>query len=95
MLDVFGPDFRGVVGGSPEASLLAHACWFGNADVVRELLDRGARRDDGLSAVAAHGSSAIEGDHVGVVEALGEPPDPALLDLADGPLLSWLAERVA
>ena len=94
VLDVFGPDFSGVVGGSPHASLLAHACWFGNAGVVRELLARGARRDDGLAAAAAHGSCAIEGDHIGVMEALGEPPDPALLDQADGPLLSWLAERV-
>jgi ankyrin repeat protein len=93
VLDVFGPDYRGVVGGSPDVSLLAHACWFGNADVVRELLARGARRDPGLAAVAANGSTAIEGDHVGVLEALGEPPDPALLDQADGELLSWLAQR--
>jgi ankyrin repeat protein len=96
VLEVFGPAFRGVVGGSPEASLLGHACWFGVPEVVRELLARGVQRDPRLLFVTAHGSTAIDGDHVAVAELLaaaGEPLDPQLLDEADGPLLAWIAAR--
>jgi ankyrin repeat protein len=49
-LDVIGVDFRGVVGGSPEGTLLHHAAWMGKADVVRELLARGADPNGGSRA---------------------------------------------
>jgi hypothetical protein len=42
VIEVFGPDFRGVVFGSPEGALLEHASWVGRVDMVRALLDAGA-----------------------------------------------------
>jgi ankyrin repeat protein len=39
-----GVDFEGVVAGSPKCSLLQHAEWVGNQQVVDELLRRRARR---------------------------------------------------
>ena len=37
-----GIGFEGVVGGSPRGTLLHHAAWTGNAELVKELLDQGA-----------------------------------------------------
>jgi ankyrin repeat protein len=63
VLDAVGPNFRGVVGGSPEGPLLGHAAWVGDADIVRALLEAGAdpneRTDaqfDTPLAIAALGS---------------------------------------
>ena len=42
VFDLVGPTFSGVVGGSPEGTLLHHAAWVGNAGVVEELLELGA-----------------------------------------------------
>jgi ankyrin repeat protein len=42
VIEVFGPNFRGVVFGSPEATLLEHAAWAGREDLVRALLAAGA-----------------------------------------------------
>ena len=100
VLDVFGPGFRGVVGGSPEASLLGHATWFGNAEVVGQLLERGADPSADLAPplmIAADGSRHFSGDHVAVAELLvaaGAKLEPGLLELADGALLEWLAGRL-
>ncbi|HZC15056.1 MAG TPA: ankyrin repeat domain-containing protein [Thermoleophilaceae bacterium] len=105
VIELAGPHFRGVVGGSPEGSLLHHAAWVGNVGVVRQLLERGADPSaDGGSgtplACAAHGSQNWEmagRDYVAVAEQLvgaGNRIEARLLRAADGPLYEWLAERV-
>ncbi len=105
VIDLVGPDFRGVVGGSPEGSLLQHAAWVGGARLVRLLLERGAEAGtDGGSgaplAWAAHGSQNWEigdRDYVAVAEQLvaaGNRIEAGLLEEADGPLYEWLAERL-
>ena len=105
VVDAVGPGFAGVVGGSPEGTLLHHAAWVGDPDVVAALLARGAdpRAAAGPEQAtplgwAAHGSANHgEGDHVAVAEALvaaGAQPDPRMLDVADGPLHDWLASRL-
>jgi ankyrin repeat protein len=105
VVDLAGPNFRGVVGGSPEGTLLHHAAWFGNAGLVRWLLERGAdsSADCGSGtplAWAAHGSQHCEEagrDHVGVAEQLaaaGDRIDSGLLRDADGPLYDWLADQL-
>jgi ankyrin repeat protein len=105
VVDLVGPDFRGVVGGSPEGGLLHHAAWVGNARLVRELLRRGADPNvecGGGSplAWAAHGSQnwqLADRDYVAVAEQLvdaGNRLDDRLLQEADGPLYVWIADRV-
>ena len=105
VVDLVGPDFRGVVGGSPEGTLLHHAAWVGNAGLVRRLLERGAdpSADHGSGtplAWAAHGSYNWEAggrDYVAVAEQLAAAGDRiggGLLEQADGPLYEWLAERL-
>lgn len=106
VVDAVGPDFRGVVGGSPEGSLLHHAAWIGSPRLVQELLERGADpagaggTTGSPLAWAAHGSHnhALEGrDHAAVADLLveaGGTVEPDLLELADGPLYAWLEERL-
>jgi ankyrin repeat protein len=105
VVGLVGPDFSGVVGGSPQGTLLHHAAWLGNADLVGRLLERGAvpTADCGSGAPlawAAHGSHHCEdsgGDHVAVaaqLAAAGDRIDPRLLEEAEGPLYEWLAERL-
>jgi ankyrin repeat protein len=104
VIDLVGPDFRGVVGGSPEGSLLQHAAWVGDARLVELLLERGAGAEGGGPGTplgwAAHGSQNWElggRDYVAVAEQLagaGNRIEPGLLDEADGPLYEWLAERL-
>ena len=103
VLDVVGPQFSGVVGGSPEGTLLHHAAWVGSPELVARLLARGA--DPGARsgayfetplAWAAHGSQYHElpdRDFVGVAEQLvaaGAEIEPRFLEIADGPLAQWL-----
>jgi hypothetical protein len=102
VLDAVGPNFRGVVGGSPEGGLLWHAAWVGDAGLVRELLARGAdpgAGNDTALAWAAHGSHGGPGrDYVAVAELLvgaGNVPEQRHLEVADGPLYDWLEERLA
>jgi ankyrin repeat protein len=108
VLDLVGPDFSGVVGGSPEGTLLQHAAWVGDPELVRELLARGAHAKSPDNARfgtplgwASHGSAyhALPGrDYVAVAEALvaaGDPIDPCFLEEAEGPLYSWLADRLS
>jgi hypothetical protein len=101
VVDAVGPDFTGVVGGSPRGSLLHHAAWVGSADVVRRLLARGAEANPATAsgtplAWAAHGSGAhaLPGrDYVAVAEALvaaGNEIEPELVTVAEGPLYEWL-----
>jgi ankyrin repeat protein len=105
VVDTVGPDFSGVVGGSPEGSLLHHAAWVGDAALVGELLARGADPAAGGEtgtplAWAAHGSRnhrAPGRDYVAVAELLaaaGNTLEPSLLDDAEGPLYAWLETRV-
>ena len=101
-----GPDFRGVVGGSPAGSLLHHAAWVGSPELVRRLLERGAAADGGAASPgesplgwAAHGSQYDNPgrDYVAVAELLaaaGNPVDAGFLDAAHGPLVGWLEERL-
>jgi len=108
VVDAVGLDFRGVVGGSPEGSLLHHAAWVGDPGLVGELLARGAVPTDAGGAEngtplawAAHGSRnhrAPGRDYVAVAELLvaaGNPLEPALLADAEGPLYAWLDARLA
>ncbi|HET6547527.1 MAG TPA: hypothetical protein VFG79_03650, partial [Solirubrobacter sp.] len=98
VVELFGPDFRGVVGGSPEGALLEHVSWVGNPALARDLLASGAA-PVALDWVA-HGSQghAIPGrDYAGVAEALvaaGAVIEPRHLEQADGPLAEWLAARL-
>lgn len=106
IVDVLGPSFFGHVGGGPPGTLLHHACWVGDPDVVRRLLDRGADPVAGSGADydtplawAAHGSEhhAVPGrDYVAVAEQLlaaGAHLEPRFAGVAEGPLAAWLQER--
>ena len=106
--DVAGPDFRGVVGGSPTGTLLHHAAWVGRPDLVQRLLERGADpaapSDAEFAtplawAVLASEYHELPGrDYVAVAELLaaaGNPIEPRFLDVADGPLAAWLERRDA
>jgi hypothetical protein len=99
VVELFGSNLRGVVGGSPEGSLLQHVAWVGNADLARRLLAAGADPAGSLDW-AAHGSQyhALAGrDYAGVAARLveaGEVIEPRHLELADGPLAEWLQARL-
>jgi ankyrin repeat protein len=106
-VDALGPNFFGHVGGGPPGTMLHHASWVGDFDVVGRLLDRGA---DPLAtsgadfdlpiAWAALGSQwhSCEGrDYVAVVQRLldaGAELEPRFADVAEGPLADWLEDRV-
>jgi hypothetical protein len=105
VVEQVGADFRGVVGGSPEGTLLHHAAWVGDPDLVAELLARGAdpiarsgAEFDTPLAWAALASQWGEGrDFVAVAELLtaaGAELEPRFLDVAEGPLHDWLEERL-
>ena len=107
VVDAVGVDFSGVVGGSPSGTLLHHAAWFGNAEVVRRLLARGAdaraETQDlyatplAWAVLASQHYDASERDYVAVAEVLvdaGAELEPRFLEVADGPLLEWLQLRL-
>jgi ankyrin repeat protein len=103
VIDLVGPNFRGVVGGSPPGTLVQHASWLGDSQAVAELLRKGAdpgTGDDSALGWAVHGSQQHElpgRDHVAVAELLtaaGGTIEPEFLDCADGLLHDWLAERL-
>jgi ankyrin repeat protein len=93
------PGFRGVVEGSPEGTLVQHAAFVGDVELVRWLLGAGAS-PEGAAGWAAAGSQyhGLPGrDYVAVVEELraaGEPLDEGLLEPAAGPLHAWLLDVV-
>jgi ankyrin repeat protein len=106
VVDLVGPNFFGHVGGGPPGTLLHHASWIGNADLVRRLLAHGAdplahsgAEFDTPIAWAALGSSGWrwEGrDYVAVAELLvaaGAELEPRFAEVAEGPLLEWLDAR--
>jgi ankyrin repeat protein len=107
VVEAVGPDFRGVVGGSPVMPLIAHAAWVGSPTTVRRLRELGAdplahadAEYDTPLAIAALGSQHHElpdRDYVAVAELLvaaGNVIEPRFLDVADGPLVAWLEERL-
>ena len=105
VLDLVGPDFVGVVGGSPPGALAHMAAYVGQAATVRTLLERGADANVVLgfgtplaSAVEGSRYHALPGrDYVAVAELLvaaGNPVEARFLDTADGPLVAWLEERL-
>jgi ankyrin repeat protein len=106
VVDVVGVNFRGVVGGSPEGTLLHHAAWMGNADAVRELLALGADANApsraefftplAWAALASQYEKLSGRDYVAVAEALvesGAEIEPRFLEVAAGPLRQWLQFR--
>jgi ankyrin repeat protein len=99
VVDAVGPGFRGVVGGSPEGSLLEHAAWVGDAALVGRLLELGADPGSALGW-AAHGSRNHRAPGRGYVAvakllvAAGSLVEAGLLDDAEGPLYAWLEERL-
>jgi hypothetical protein len=95
-----------VVGGSPAGTLLHHAAWVGDAEVVGDLLAAGAEADAGSDAefgtplawaALASCEHEVPGrDYVGVAEQLtaaGARVEPRLVEVAGGPLLPWLEAR--
>ena len=107
VLELVGIGFLGVVGGSPEGTLLHHAAWVGNPDVVARLLEAGSDTSATTFASystplgwAALGSQyhALPGrDYVAVAQLLadaGAEPEPRFLDVAEGALAAWLEERI-
>ena len=106
VVEAVGPSFSGVVGGSPEGTVLHHACWVGATDLVERLLALGAdpaapSRADFESPLdwAVHASQyhGLSGrDYVGVAERLvaaGAPPVARHPEAAEGPLADWLLEQ--
>jgi ankyrin repeat protein len=107
VVELIGPDFRGVVGGSPEGSLLHHAAWIGSPELVGALLERGADPRGGADGDldtplgwAVHGSGSYPGpepDFVAVAELLvdaGNRIEPQFADHAEGPLAALLERRL-
>jgi ankyrin repeat protein len=102
VVDAVGVEFTGVVGGSPEGTLLHAAAWFGDADIVRTLLARGADPCAKSGAYfetplawAVHASHTTGGDRREIGEVLlaaGAEIEPRFLDAAEGPLLELLQE---
>ena len=102
VVDAVGVGFTGVVGGSPEGTLLHAAAWFGDADTVRTLLARGADPRAKSSAYfetplawAVHASHTTGSDRREIGEVLlaaGAEIEPRFLDAAEGPLLELLQE---
>jgi ankyrin repeat protein len=104
VVELLGPEFRGVVGGSPEGTLLHHACWVGNPTLVNQLIQAGAdplapsgAEFDTPLAWAVLGSQyhRVPGrDYVAVAERLlaaGAQLEPRFADVADGPLSGWVS----
>ncbi len=107
VVDVVGVNFRGVVGGSPEGTLLHHAAWMGHVNAVRELLALGADANApsraefftplAWAALASQYHKLSGRDYVAVAEALvdaGAELEPRFLDVAAGPLHEWLQLRL-
>jgi ankyrin repeat protein len=107
VVELMGPNFSGVIGGSPDGTLLHWGAWVGSPEMIRTVLDRGAdpaaRSEadyDTPLGWAAYGSQHHERpgrDYVAAAELLveaGNVVEPRLLDVAQGPLYDWLDERL-
>jgi ankyrin repeat protein len=106
IVDAYGPNFFAHNQGGPPGTLLHHACWFGEAEIVSRLLVRGAdpvarsgAKFDSPLAWAALGSgrNPPDGrDYVSVAEQLvaaGAIVEERFVNVAEGPLLAWLENR--
>jgi len=107
IIDVIGTDFFGHVGGGPPGTLLHHACWVGKPSVVELLLARGADPHASSGAefdtpmawtfLASQYHELPNRDFVGVAELLlehGAQLEERFVEVAQGPLADWLAERL-
>jgi ankyrin repeat protein len=107
VIELLGPELRGVVGGSPAGTLLHHAGWVGDAALVDRLLAEGAdpvarsgAEFDTPLAWAALGSQnhrAPGRDYVAVAERLlaaGAQLEPRFAEVAEGPLAGWVFARL-
>jgi ankyrin repeat protein len=107
VVDLMGPNVRGVIGGSPDGTLLHWGAWVGSPELIRELLDRGADPAARSNADydtplgwAAYGSQHHERpgrDYVAAAELLvdaGNVVEPRFLDVAQGALYEWLEARL-
>ncbi|MDX6708585.1 MAG: hypothetical protein QOI48_4431 [Solirubrobacteraceae bacterium] len=106
IVDTLGPNFFGHVGGGPPGTMLHHASWVGDPDVVGRLLKRGAdplatsgAEVDLPIAWAALGSQwhLCEGrDYIAVVQRLldaGAELEARFAEVAEGPLADWLEDQ--
>ena len=105
VVELLGPQFTGVVGGSPSGTLLHHAAWVGDAALVERLLELGAdpvapsgAEFDTPLAWAALGSQEWREpgrDYVAVADLLlgaGAELEPRFAEVAEGPLATFVAE---
>lgn len=105
VVDLFGTQFGGGVGGGPPGTLLHQVAWAGRPDLTARLLEHGA--DVGARAPTQYatplgwcvvGSAYYPpGDHVPTAELLvasGGELEPIFIEIAEGPLLAWLEERL-
>lgn len=107
VVELLGPSFFGHVGGGPPGTLLHHACWVGNPEIVARLLELGA---DPMTQSGAKGGvplawTAIASqyhrlpgrDYVAVAEQLvaaGALIEARFIEYAEGPLADWLEDRI-
>ena len=90
VIELYGPDFKGVIGGSPVVSLVSIASWLGDVERVRALLAAGAVVRTGWAPwSAARGRVEI----AELLVAAGAVIEPEHVEHADGPLAEWLAAR--
>jgi ankyrin repeat protein len=106
VVEHLGVGFRGVVGGGPSGTLLHHACWVGDSDLVERLLElgadpvalSGAEWDTPLAWAVLDSCSwrAPGRDFVRVAELLvaaGARLEPRFEEVAEGPIADWLDGR--
>ena len=106
VVDLLGPGFFGHVGGGPPGTLLHHACWVGNDELVRRLLGlgadplarSGAEFDQPLAwAVARLAVPCAAGTRLrrGRRPAAGRGAESSRgSPVAQGPLAEWVEDRV-
>ena len=87
VIERFGPDLTGVLGGSPRVPLIMHAAYLGDVERVRLLLAAGAKPDAWHALV--EGSQSIE--IAELLLAAGAVIDPDAAERADSPLYEWFA----
>jgi ankyrin repeat protein len=108
VVELLGPSFFAHIGGGPPGTLLHHACWVGNPQIVRRLVELGADPNarsgaqyDTPLAWAMLGSQyhGLAGrDYVAVAEQLvaaGAELAPRFAEVAQGPLADWLEDEPA
>jgi ankyrin repeat protein/antitoxin (DNA-binding transcriptional repressor) of toxin-antitoxin stability system len=107
VVELLGVEFTGVVGGSPSGTLLHHAAWVGDAELVARLIElgadpaaaSGAEWDSPLAwaVLDSHSWRAPGRDFVRVAELLvqaGAVVEQRFDEVAEGPLAEWLESRL-